>query len=1805
MADETELREHLRTAIGDLRKSNQRVRQLERGAREPIAIVGIGCRYPGGVRSAEQLWSVVAEGRDVISSMPRDRGWDLEGLYSPDPEKPGTSYAREGGFLDDARSFDAEFFNISPREALAMDPQQRVLLETAWEAFESAGIAPAALRGTSTGVYIGEVTMEYGARAPGDLDGYVVTGNTGSVASGRISYIFGLEGPAVTVDTACSSSLVALHQACQALRAGECTMALAGGVAIMPTPRMFVELSRLQALTPSGRCQSFSARADGFALAEGAGLVVLERLSDARRLGHRVLAVVRGSAVNQDGASNGLTAPNGPAQERVIRRALANAGIPATAVDVVEAHGTGTSLGDPIEAQALLATYGRERDSDRPLWLGSLKSNIGHTQAAAGVAGVIKMVMAMRHGILPQTLHADEPTPHVDWSAGVRLLTRPTPWDEGEQPRRAAVSSFGISGTNAHLILEQAPLQEPASDPAAELPGATALEVLPWMISAKTEEGVRSQAERLLAFAATEVSPSAVGRALATRTHFEHRAAVVGRSLDDFREGLVAILHGSVVENVTSGVVDGGKTAFMFTGQGAQRSGMGRDLYDAVPVFADALDEVCGYLSSELGCRLQDVMWAEDGYLLHQTGYTQPALFALEIALYRLMEHWGVEPKYLIGHSIGEITAAHIAGVLSVQDAVVLVVARARLMQGLAAPGAMVAVAATEKDVLPHLTDEVSLAAVNGSHSVVVSGLERNALDLAAVLEQNGYKTRRLTVGKAFHSACMDPILEEFREVALGLEYGEPAIPIISNVTGQVATVDELRSPEYWVEHLRRTVRFHDGVETLRGLGVTRFLEIGPDATLSSLVDEAGVAVVPLLRKNRPELDTAVGAIARMHTHGSVVNWDAFYPVGSQIELPTYSFRRRNYWLDGSSNISSPTGHPLVNASVELADGGMIYQGRISTRQHSWLLDHVVHGRVIVPGTTWVELASWAGRQVGCAEVTELAHHAPLVLPSSISVLLQLHILSSDGASRREFSLRCRAEQLPGTPWVILARGIVSAQDRVTAIESTAASATWPPDGAQQLDIQDYYASVAREGFYDWGLAFHSLRRVWRRDVEIFAEIRYPDSLDSGSFELHPALFDATMHALGVNGTPEVVSGLIADADTDLARPRIPFVWQGVTLNVQGQRSMRVRIRESSDEGISITLFDDSGRIIGNIRGMVLLPVSAEQLRSTAGIDQVSSLYEIGWNDASAVSTHVDWVSGWVSVAAADLALPGPNYVSMAELTATVRSDGGIPELTLLRCAHEVRDDVGTVASRSVESVLTAIQEWLSEPTLSSGQLVVVTRGMAVPADGSAGDPVQSAVWGLVRSAQAEHPGRIVLVDLDDEEDSLRALPGYLIGDTVEPQFVIRRGRRLVPRLERVRATSHALSSFDPDGTVLITGGTGALGARIARHLAERYGVPRLILVSRRGPSADGAAELEAEVKRLGAEVEILACDVSDPEALAALIRTVTSRYRLTTVVHAAGVVDDGVISELEVSRIGTVFRPKATAAWHLHLLTRELQLEKFILFSAAAGTIGSAGQANYSAANAFLDGLARYRRNNGLPAISMAWGLWDDRRGMGAHLTGADRERIARQGVTGLSTAHGLALFDASLGYDRPCLIPAGLDEAELGDTSGLSPIFQDLVTKRSTNRGSRDRSDTDRSSALALRAKTGRERERAVHNLLSANIAAVIGKPNEVIDFDAPFREIGLDSLMAIELRNRLSTATALHLSVTFAFDYPTADAVLRYLCELLETADLGHDLGKPEPDHPQQGQVDTLTLQEIDEMDDEALIRLAHNSPLLGDG
>jgi acyl transferase domain-containing protein len=942
------LLEALRVSLKETERLRERIRELASAAWAPIAIVGIGCRFPGGVTTPEELWRLVADGTDAVSGLPSGRGWRVGRLYDPDPARSGTTYCREGGFLHDAGDFDAAFFGISPREATVMDPQHRLLLEVSWEAFEHAGIVPEAVRGTPVGVFAGIMSGDYAARlmrlVPAKFEGLIGTGSAGSVASGRISYALGLQGPAVSVDTSCSSSLVALHLACQSLRRGESTMALAGGVTVLATPGIFIEFSRQRGLAPDGRCKSFSAAADGTGWAEGAGMVLLEKLSDARANGHRVLAVIRGSAVNQDGASNGLTAPNGASQKRVIEAALASARLSPGEVDAVEAHGTGTVLGDPIEAQALLATYGKDRPEGRPLWLGSVKSNIGHTQAAAGVGGVIKIVQALRHGVLPPTLHVDEPTPHVDWSRGsLRLLTEAVPWPQTGRPRRAGVSSFGISGTNAHLILEAVD-DQPEDEPEQQT-GSSGPVLLPWVVSGRTEQAMRDAAVRLRDWVAADpgLDSAAVAVALATsRTHFPHRAAILAEDGPGFVHALESLAEGQSAPNVVTGVArSGGGLAYLFTGQGSQRAGMGRELYAASGVFASAVDELSAVFDPLLEVPLREVLFSSHDDLVDQTRYTQPALFALQVGLFRLLESWGVRPDALGGHSIGEVSAAYCAGVWSLEDACTLVAHRGRLMQQATPGGVMIAIQAAEDEVVPWLTEQVAIAAVNSPTAVVISGDAVQARAIAEAFTTQGRKTRQLRASHAFHSPHMDPVLEEFADIAAQLTYHAPRIPLAS---------EDPTDPAYWVAQIRRPVRFTDTIDEL--VGHDLFVELGPDPMLSALLPGEATAI-PTLRRRRPEKRSLLTTVSALHVHGWPVDWSAVLPARpGRVELPTYPFQRRRYWLLSAENPSAGADSfwsVVENESLDAIDGLL----GLSAREHDAL-------GVLLPAlSAWRRRSGW------------------------------------------------------------------------------------------------------------------------------------------------------------------------------------------------------------------------------------------------------------------------------------------------------------------------------------------------------------------------------------------------------------------------------------------------------------------------------------------------------------------------------------------------------------------------------------------------------------------------------------------------------------------------------------------------------------------------------------------------------------------------------------------------------------------------------------------------------------------------------
>ncbi|WP_202918931.1 type I polyketide synthase [Saccharothrix deserti] len=1898
---------------------------------DPIVIVGMGCRLPGGVGSPEDLWRLVSDGVDAITGFPADRGWDLERLYHPDPDHPGTSYTRSGGFLSDVAGFDADFFGISPREALAMDPQQRVLLETAWETFEHGGIDPTSLQGSRTGVFTGIWASGYAAGTPADVEGYFGTGAATSVVSGRIAYLLGLEGVAVSIDTACSSSLVAMHLAAQALRSGECDLALAGGVTVIATPVGFTEFSRQRGLAADGRCKPFSASADGTSWGEGAGLVLLERLSDARRRGHQVLAVLAGTAVNQDGASNGLTAPNGPSQERVIRQALANAGLTPSDVDAVEAHGTGTSLGDPIEAQALLATYGSQRSE--PLWLGSVKSNIGHTQAAAGVAGVIKMVMALRHGRLPKTLHVDEPTPDVAWDSGnVRLLTEPVAWPETGRPRRAAVSSFGISGTNAHVVLEQAP---DAAEAAVDVE-------LPWVVSAKTEPALRDQIRRLREFAATHPDAAGIGRALAGRARFPHRAAVLGA-------------------DVVSGVAGApDRTVFVFPGQGAQWVGMGRDLYVGSPVFRDAIDACAGALAPHTDWSLVEVL---HGGSLDRVDVVQPALFAVMVALARMWQSVGVEPDVVVGHSQGEIAAAHVAGALSLDDAARVVALRSRALVAISGLGGMVSLGLSVDRAATYLArwgERLTVAVVNAPGSVVVSGDTDALAELLASAESDGIRARELPVDYAAHSAQVEAIRERLTADLADITPSSGRIPFHSTVTGEVIDTAVLDA-DYWYRNLREPVLFESAARALLAHGAPAFVEISPHPVLVPALEEQDAVTTGTLRRDRGGHADFLAAAARLFVLGVDVDWGV-PPTGLPIGLPTYPFQRERFWLasGGHGDVSGagldPVDHPLLGAVVELpGDQGVVLTGALSTSAHPWLADHAVLGAVLLPATGFVELVVHAAGVVGCAAVEELVLEAPLVLPSDGAVRVQVVVGAPDGTDRRPVEVRSRAQDSDG--WVRHAVGTLAAEP----VAAPAFPPAWPPAGARPVDVRDLYDALAGAG-YEHGPAFQGVRAVWRSGGEVFAEVAVEDPARFGA---HPALLDAALQPLA----------LLADGADEV---RLPFSLTGITVHRSGAATARVRLSGTAADGYAIALADDSGAPIATIGAVTTRPMARQaddalfkldwirrdsgttplsagsgRIVSPGSVEEALELLQAfladggvaddsladGGEDRLVVRTrdavaavpgdHVDDLEGaavWGLVRAAQAEHPGrlvlvdtddsdpvvlddedqlavrsgvvhvPRLVRTATHPITtgalVGSAGGnLDDLVFAEAAdvaevplepHEVRVAV-RAAGINFRDVLIALGIYpVAAPLGSEGAGVVTEVGSAVtglrpgdrvmgllpgafgpvavadqrvltavPADWGfsraaavpvafltawyglfdlgrlrAGDrvlihsgaggvgmaAVQLALWAGAEVFATASPGKwdalrdlgladdhiassrtvefeerfpsvdVVLHSLTGEftDASLRLLaeggrfvdmgkadprdvPGYRAFDLAEAgparlgevlaevvellvagelrvppitAWDLRRAAQAFRHMSQAGHTGKVVltvpAPLDPDGTVLVTGGTGTLGGHVARHLVTAHGVRKLVLASR-----GDAPELQAELAGLGAQVTVTPCDVGDRGAVAGLLAGIPD---LTAVVHAAGVLDDGVVGALTPERLAGVRAPKADAARHLHELTRHLDLRAFVLFSSAAGVLGAAGQGNYAAANAYLDGLAEHRHRQGLPAVSVAWGQWAETSGLTGRLAEADLRRLARAGVVPLSTERALALFDAALTSAEPTLVAAGLRVSALGG----QPVLRALARRRPT-----------RTSGVAreLGALPEAEQRAALLDLITTHSAAVLGR-TDAVDADRAFKDLGFDSLTAVELRNRLSTAVGVRLSATMTFDHPTPARLAEHLREVL---------------------------------------------------
>ncbi len=1777
MADEARLREYLEKAAIDLKGARQRLRELERRAHEPIAIVGIGCRYPGGAESPRALWELLAGGGDAIGGFPTDRGWDLDHLYHPDPDNPGTTYVRGGGFLATATEFDPAFFGIGPREAPLLDPQQRLLLEACWEALEDAGVDPATLRGSQTGVFAGAGSVEYTrllASAPPGI-GALISGGTGSVISGRVSYTLGLEGPAMTIDTACSSSLVALHLAVQALRGGECGLALAGGVAVMSTTVALVDVTRQRSLAPDGRCKAFADAADGVGFGEGVGVLLLERLEDARANGREVLAVIRGSAVNQDGASNGLAAPNGPSQERVIRQALANAGLALTDIDAVEAHGTGTPLGDPIEAGALLATYGRERE--RPLKLGSIKSNIGHTAAAAGVAGVIKMVLALREGALPATLHVDRPSGNVDWDSGsIELLTEAAPWAANGRPRRAGVSSFGVSGTNAHLILEEAPREEvprAVAAPVVEPPqqGGPALGgTAPLVLSGKSESALREAAANLAARmrAEPELDPLDVAYSLAQgRPRFGRRAAAVGGDREQLLERLGALASGEEADNVVRGSArEESGPVFLFSGWGAQWDGMAAELIDDSPVFAAELRRCDEALLAHQEWSVEDVLRGAPGApTLDDTEIGTRALFAVSVALAKLWIACGVEPAAVLGHSQGEVAAAHVAGGISLDDAALITVARSGLsLRKLAGKGAMAAVAMPVSRLEPLLErydGRVEVAAINGPATTIVSGEIEPIEQLVAACVAEGAQAGKVPGAVlASHSVQIDAVRDEFLAAIAEVKPRTGTTPFYSTVTGEALDTAELDA-EYWFRNGRQTVLFESTVRGLLDRGQRLLLEVGPHPVvgfgvreiIESHAEGGDAAVLGTLRRGQGGAERFARSLAKAWTRGVEVRWDAFF-AGTRaqpVKLPTYPFQRRRYWLEdklgsgdaAAAGLANPD-HPLLAAAIDSPGGAELQlSGRLAPAGAPWLADHTVLGDPVLPAAVHVELALAAARAAGLDTVEALEVEAPLAFPDAGAVQLRVSVGAPLADGRRELAIYSRPQpeaEATDEPWVRHAGGTLARGTAPGVGEASFAGEAWPPEGAEPLDVELAYDRLAGAGL-EHGPAARCLRRAWRRGQETFAEVALDQEgdADGARFGVHPALLD---------GIAQAALQLSVDPAEE---PALPALWRGIRAGGRAAPALRVRIGPGED-GAALTACDESGAVVLAVESLAGRQLDPGQV---AAARRGRLLYRPRWEAVEGRpggARRTLAAIGEIGVAGFE----GERYPDLAALLAAIEAGAPVPEAVIIEPAAVAggEDGLGANARATARAGLELAQAWARAEALDGTRLVVLTRDAAAVRAGEGPDLLSAPLWGLFHSAANEHPGRFAL--LDCEAGALSAVELALALDAVaeEPQLALRGGELLAPRLTRFLAVEEdrAPAALDPNRTVLITGGLSGIGAAVARHLAAEHGARRLLLVSRRGGETEGAAELAAELAELGTEVTVAACDVSDRAQLQALLAEIPAAHPLDAVVHSAAVLDNCTVEALDAERLDQVLRPKVDAAWHLHELTRELDLSQFLLFSSVAGLVGGAAQANYAAGNTFLDALAAHRQAAGLPATSMAWGGWVQDTSLIELLSEVDRKRLERSGIAPFGSREGLELFDAARAAGAPLLAPVGFYPAALREQAlaGMLPaILRGLVRM--------PEAEPDGTALLSrLRGLSAEQRREAVLEAVREQAAVALGHPSAAdVDPDLVVQELGLDSLGTVELRNRVAAATGVEVPMLALADHPTLSGVANYVLARLE--------------------------------------------------
>jgi acyl transferase domain-containing protein/acyl-CoA synthetase (AMP-forming)/AMP-acid ligase II/acyl carrier protein len=1763
-------------------------------ADEPIAIVGLACRFPGAA-DVRELWQLLAEGREAVAEVPSSR-WDVERFYDRDPDRPGKSVSRRGGFIAAVDRFDATFFGITRREAMAMDPQQRLVLEVAWEAFEEAGIPADRLVGSATGVFLGISTSDYGllhARHLGlaGIEGHRGTGTALSIAANRLSHLLGLQGPSLAIDTACSSSLVALHLAAQSLRLGECELALAGGVNLMLAPDNTIVFSKARMLSPTGRCHTFDASADGYVRGEGCGFVVLKRWRDAQRDGDTVLALLRGSAVNQDGLSNGLTAPNGEAQEAVIRAALAAAAVDPLEVGYVEAHGTGTALGDPIEMSSIAALYCRQRTQEHALRVGSIKTNLGHLEPAAGIAGLIKVVLALGRREIPPHLHFEHPSPHIPWHRLPVVVPRLIePWPEGPSGRRlAGVSSFGFGGTNAHVLVEEAPARPRLeSAPVPERP----LHVLP--LSARSESALRDLAGRYSVLLATGGLPleDVAHSAATSRSHLAHRLAVVAADGAQAADRLRAFVAGQPVAGLEVGrstPSPGPAVAFLFTGQGAQRLGMGRELYEREPSFRATLQECEELLSGALPRPLLEVM-LHDEAALGETLFAQPALFALELALARLWQAWGVRPAAVLGHSVGELAAACVAGSLSVEGALRLVATRAQLMQASPA-GAMVAVDLEETVLRAELggaEQELALAAINGPRSCVVSGGPEAVGAFAARLAAQGVKVRPLAVSRAFHSSLLDPLLDALEEGAREIPMQAPVLPWVSNLSGSFWSGDEAPDALYWRRQAREPVRFAAGVASLVERGIRTFLEIGPSPALLPLVGrmDPSVRLLPSLRTGRSDWQSLLESLAALHCAGVPVDWPSFdapWP-RRRVALPTYPFQRERFWLEPTQAAPEAPQRSFLGTALRSPHLGerKVFEAQLAPEGLPFLTDHRVYDRIVVSGATHLARAVVGGLAISGGapiELAEVGFAQALVLEPGQGAPVQL---SFDPAAAPQWSFEIHSPVVGSESWRLHASGKLHAVTEASAPARVAAT-TVDEIRARCTSLVEgpaLFAEIERERKIALGPTFAWLERVWRRDGEALAQLRPARVEDGPEVEpLHPGLAD---------GFFQLFAAAVPTADLSEGVAYVPAGVEAYRFWPNGGAAAwchaRIdRERPTSEGTVSgeVRVWDAEGKLLVEARGVFLRRAQAESLLGAGGRFAVTSsvprwtpLAEeaqgeplLSWlvvgSDPQELETFGEQIAAEGGKAEC-VTLPEQSiyfgngskqeFWSLDEIAEVFRrhlEDKSWQGVAFLAAAGttSAEDSQGLVWERVRQQTawFTGLVRALSTRTTSgSTRLVLVTRGARAVVPEEPVDPAQAALWGLAAVVRLEHPELACrTLDLEAPAGEAARSAVALLGDPAEPRLASRRGQWLVERLEPSPPSLATSVRIRPDASYLITGGGGALGLRVASWLVAA-GARHLVLLGRQGGGL-GAPELAA-LEAAGARVLTRSVDVADEAALLALLAEAsTSLPPVAGIVHAAGVVDDRLLRDLDGERLERVLWPKVAGAWALHRATRGLDLDFFVLFGSLAGALGSAGQGSYAAGNAFLDGLAHARRAWGLPALSLDWGPWAS--GMALETDSSDRARWQRSGLGLLAPEQGLALLGQALASPAVQAIVAAVDWRQL---AAALPVLRAMVAPLA---GQAALPAAQAVPPSALRSRLDAALPEARAELLVAHVRTEVGRilrldRAEALDRGQPLMDLGLDSLMTIELRDSLSRLVGRALPATLLFKYPTIAALANFL-------------------------------------------------------